>query len=104
MTTRITGRLRYFVDYLVVFLIGGSMFVLANAISFFSVQFPNNQNLISLLFSSLLFYPVSNYFIHISEGSNDYDFLGIFMQGVICKYVILAIALIVRGISTSECI
>lgn len=76
------------------------MFVLANAVSFFSVQFPNNHNLISLIFSLLLFYPVSNYFIHISEGSNDYDFLGIFMQGVICKYVILAIALIVRGVST----
>lgn len=98
LTTRITGRLRYFVDYLILFCLVATMFVLANAVSYFSNEFPSNKNLVSLVFAVVLSYPVSSYFVRISEGSNDYDFLGIFMQGVIGKYVMMAVALTVRGI------
>ena len=98
LSTFITGRLRYFMDYLIVCCIGCIMFMLANCISYFSVNYSTNQNLVSLLYSALLFYPVAGYFLHISEGSNDFDFIGIFMHGVINKLFVLALGLLIRGI------
>lgn len=98
LTSLITGRPRYFVDYLLFGVLVGTMFVLANSMSYFSTQFVSNQNLVSLLYAGVLFYPMASYFIKTSEGSNDYDFLGIFMQGVINKHLVVALAIILRGI------
>jgi hypothetical protein len=100
LTSKVTGRPRYFVDYFLCLVLILTMFVLANAISYFSTEFPSNQNLISLLFAGVLYYPMASYFIRISEGSNDYDFLGIFMQGVINKHLILALSFLIRGVCT----
>jgi len=88
-----TGRPRYFADYLVFILMGGCMFILSNAIAYFSFFVPNNQNVISLIYSLLLCYPIGHYFVKLSSGANDYDFLGIFMQGIILKIVIVSIGL-----------
>ena len=96
--------MRYFLDYLIVLLLGGTMFLLANSIAYFNDKFSTNQNLVVLIFSGLLFYPVAQYFLRISEGSNDYDFIGIFMHGVIIKFFVLSIALILRDICTNKAI
>ena len=96
--------MRYFLDYLIVLLLGGTMFLLANSIAYFNDKFSTNQNLVVLIFSGLLFYPVAQYFLRISEGSNDYDFIGIFMHGVIIKFFVLSVALILRDICTHKAI
>lgn len=86
-------------DYFLVVLVGGCMFLLANCIAYFSYFVPTNQNILSLVYSLLLCYPVSNYFIKISAGANDYDFLGIFMQGVILKVVVFSLGVAFLSIS-----
>jgi hypothetical protein len=93
LSTEVTGRFRYFLDYLIFTLIGGSMFVLSNAIAYFSFFVSSNQNVVSLVYSVLLCYPVGHYFVKLSSGANDYDFLGIFMQGVILKIVVFCLGL-----------
>jgi hypothetical protein len=95
LSTEITGRMRYFMDYLIVILICAAMFLLSNSISYFSAHLPKHANLMSLLHSGLLFAPISKYFVRISGGSNDYDFLGIFMGGMMMKIVAFSIGLAV---------
>lgn len=93
LSTEVTGRVRYFLDYLIFALIGGTMFVLSNAIAYFSFFVASNQNVVSLIYSVLLCYPVGHYFVRVSSGANDYDFLGIFMQGVVFKIVVFSLSL-----------
>jgi hypothetical protein len=95
LSTEIAGRMRYFMDYLVAILICGAMFLLANSIAYFSAQIPRHANLISLLHAGLLFAPISKYFVRISGGANDYDFLGIFMGGTMMKILAFSIGLAV---------
>jgi hypothetical protein len=71
------------------------MFVLANAMAYFSFFLSGNNNLVSLVYSLLLCYPVGHYFVKLSSGANDYDFLGIFMQGMVLKVVVCAVGLAV---------
>lgn len=97
----ITGRLRYFMDYLILLLVGGCMFVMANAIAYFSLLSSNNYNITSLIFAAVLFYPLARYFLRVSEGTNDYDFLGIFMGGVTIKICLFAIGLALLNICIS---
>jgi O-antigen/teichoic acid export membrane protein len=78
-------------DYLIVILILGCMFVISNSIAYFSLFLPQNRNLVSLIYAGLLFYPIAKYFIKISEGANDFDFLGIFMEGMTVKICTFAI-------------
>lgn len=66
LSTQITGRLRYFMDYLILILLASAMFVLANALAYFSLLSPNTTNLTSLLFTALLFYPLARYFLRVS--------------------------------------
>jgi hypothetical protein len=94
----ISGRMRYFMDYLIVILLSGCMFVMANAIAYFSLLCPNSLNLTSLAFAALLFYPLARYFLRISEGTNDYDFLGIFMGGLTLKVALFAVGLAILNI------
>lgn len=82
-------------DYLIVIIIIGCMFVLANSIAYFSYNIQKEKNLISLIYCGMLFYPTANYFIKISAGANDFDFLGIFMQSIIIKIAFVAVGLIV---------
>lgn len=89
----ITGRLRYFMDYLLFLMVCGCMFVIANCIAYFSLLSRSNTNLTSLVFAAVLFYPLARYFLKVSEGANDYDFLGIFMGGVTVKICAFAAGL-----------
>lgn len=66
LSTTITGRLRYFMDYLIVLSIFACMFLLSNSIAYFSFFFASSENLISLIYAGLLFYPIAKYFIKIS--------------------------------------
>ena len=104
LSSNISGRLRYFVDYVIILIIFGTMFMLSNSICFFAEKFPTNNNLVVLIFAGLLFYPIAGYFMKMSEGSNDYDFIGIIMHGVIIKFFLLSIALTLRSICTFQSI
>lgn len=95
LSTEVTGRMRYFMDYLIAILICAAMFLLSNSIAYFSTYLPRHANLMSLIHAGLLFAPISKYFVRISGGANDYDFLGIFMGGMMMKIVAFAIGLAV---------
>jgi hypothetical protein len=66
LSMELSGRLRYFMDYLIVLLVCGCMFVLANSIAYFSFLSPNNYNVTSLIYAVLLFYPLARYFLRVS--------------------------------------
>lgn len=93
LSMEVTGRLRYFMDYLLFLIICGCMFVIGNCIAYFSLLSRSNSNLISLVFAAVLFYPLARYFLRVSEGANDYDFLGIFMGGVTIKICVFTVGL-----------
>ena len=79
LSSKITGRPRYFMDYLIVILLVLCMFAQANAVSFISQSIHSNLSIIALVYALLLLYPNASYFLKISGGSNDYDYLGMFM-------------------------
>ncbi len=53
-------------DYLIAILIIATMFLMSNSIAYFSLFLPQWQNLTSLIYAGLLFYPVAKYFVKIS--------------------------------------
>jgi hypothetical protein len=98
LSVGISGRPRYFMDYLILGMLGCTMFFLSNSIAAFSMYLPGNRGLVSLLYSCALVYPSASYFLRVSGGANDYDFLGIFMQGVIFKLTVFSLGLAVTAL------
>lgn len=86
-------------DYLLVVLLIVTMYLLAGSLASLSSYFAGNRNIISLVYSLLLSYPAGSYFIRLSGGANDYDFLGIFMQSLIFKLLIFSLVTILKAIS-----
>ena len=66
LSMELSGRLRYFMDYLIILLVCGCMFVLANSIAYFAILSPNNYNVTSLIYAGLIFYPLARYFLRVS--------------------------------------
>lgn len=85
-------------DYLLVLLLIATMYLLAGSLSSLSVYFSGNRNIVSLIYGLMLSYPTGSYFIRISAGANDYDFLGIFMQSLILKLLIFSLVMILKNL------
>ena len=98
LSRTLQGRARHFMDYLIVALVSGSMFVIANAQAYISQLLPSEQSIAAFVIALAVAYPQARYFIKVSGGSNDYDFLGIFVQSITIKVVMCSIALLVLSL------
>ena len=81
-------------------LLSGCMFIIANAAAYISQLIPSEQSLFSFLIALAVAYPQARYFIKVSGGSNDYDFLGIFVQSITIKIVVSSILLLIVSLGT----
>lgn len=93
MATFAQGRVFYLVGYVAMFTLVGLMFGLANATVFFA-QGINGYSFLSIVTSLLLCYPTAKYFLNVSSH-NDYDFTNIFLQSMILKLILTAVAFII---------
>jgi len=84
-------------DYLIVLLLIVTMYFLADSLASLSLYFAGNRNIISLVYSLILSYPTGSYFIRLSAGANDYDFLGIFIQSLIFKLLIFSVSMVLQN-------
>ncbi len=85
-------------DYLIILFLIFTMFLLAGSLASLSSYFSGNRNIISLAYGLILSYPTGSYFIRLSAGANDYDFLGIFMQSLIFKLFIVSLTMVFQSL------
>ena len=89
-------------DYLILLLLIGTMYILSGSLASLSTYFSGNRNIVSLIYGLILAYPIGSYFIRISAGSNDYDFLGIFIQSLILKLLVFCFVMILKDLCNNQ--
>lgn len=99
---KIEGRLRNFVDYALVLMLLGCLFLLSNAFAFYSASLQSFQSGISLFGAILMSLPMARYYINLSakkDGSCDY--INIYLQSGIQKCGLFSIAVLIVYLQSS---
>lgn len=67
LTSTIQGRPRYFLDYLMLMVLGGCLYVLANCAIWCSSTFASAQTLVGVVVGLCMGLPIVTYFVGISS-------------------------------------